>query len=404
MLSATTHATAAVRLSPAGTASRKILKAAAVFWFAVTFLGQLLFATAIAITYGAPALRGDLSRWNKGTPHGYVQGEPFANTVVAIHILSAFFIILCGSLQLIPVIQRRAPRFHRWNGRMYMVFAFGVSLAGVYMILGRGTVGTPVQHIGQLLNAILIMAFAVMAWRTAMTRNFGAHRRWALRLYLMVSASLFIRAANFLNFALPGGPFGFDPATFSGTWLTFLSYGQYLVPLALLELYLRAQTRSSSVLRVFTSSVLFAFTVGLGLGVAATVAGAWTPKVRAALDTRTSIADTLSSTIDTQGADAALRQYMELKATSAHTYNFDEPELNSLGYQLLRKHRFAEAIRIFQLNIEAYPQSANVYDSLGEAYADAGDKPDAIVFYRKSLAINPKNTGAARMLQTLSRR
>ena len=55
-----------------------------------------------------------------------------------------------------------------------------------------------------------------------------------------------------------------------------------------------------------------------------------------------------------------------------------------------------------ELNIEAYPQSGNVYDSLGEAYMDDGNKPQAIANYQKSLQLNPKNGGAVKMLQKLN--
>jgi tetratricopeptide (TPR) repeat protein len=128
----------------------------------------------------------------------------------------------------------------------------------------------------------------------------------------------------------------------------------------------------------------------------------WVPKVRAAVDPRTSIADTLATTLATQNADAAVQHYRDLKtSTSAPAYNFDEKELNTLGYQLLAKHRYTDAIRILQLNVENFPQSSNVYDSLGEAYADAGDKPHAIQLYRHSLQLNPKNTGAVLMLKKL---
>ena len=84
------------------------------------------------------------------------------------------------------------------------------------------------------------------------------------------------------------------------------------------------------------------------------------------------------------------------------TYKFDEDELNSLGYQLMQTKRFKEAIRIFQLNVEAYPRSSNVYDSLGEAYMDDGNKPQAIANYQKSLQLNPKNRNALVMLQKLN--
>ena len=64
--------------------------------------------------------------------------------------------------------------------------------------------------------------------------------------------------------------------------------------------------------------------------------------------------------------------------------------------------KYKKAIRVFQLNVEAYPQSSNTYDSLGEAYMDDGDKLQAIANYQKSLQLNPKNHNAVRMLQKLN--
>lgn len=73
-----------------------------------------------------------------------------------------------------------------------------------------------------------------------------------------------------------------------------------------------------------------------------------------------------------------------------------------MGYDLIRAKKFDAAIRIFQLNVEAYPQSGNVYDSLGEAYMDGGNKPLAIANYKRSLELNPKNGGAVVMLRKLN--
>jgi tetratricopeptide (TPR) repeat protein len=245
------------------------------------------------------------------------------------------------------------------------------------------------------------MFCAVMALRYAMARDFKTHRRWALRLYIVVSASLFIRAGLFLSLALNHGPFGFDPDTVTGPFLTFIVFAQYLVPLAVLELYFRAKERAGSPGRFAMAAGLVVLTVALGVGIFVVTMAAWMPQIKRAYDSRKSIAATLSATIASRGMDRAFAQYHELKATAPTTYNFDEHELDSLGYQFIHANKFKEAIRIFRLNVEAYPHSSNTYDSLGEAYMDNGDKALAIANYQKSLELNAKNGNAVKMLQKL---
>jgi Amidohydrolase family/Tetratricopeptide repeat len=121
-----------------------------------------------------------------------------------------------------------------------------------------------------------------------------------------------------------------------------------------------------------------------------------------ALASSKSIAEALLKTIQQQNVDTAIKQYRELKSTQAAAYDFGEGELNGVGYQLLQMKRFKDAIRVLELNVEAYPLSANVYDSLGEAYMDDGDKELAIKNYKKSLELNPDNTNAAENLKKLS--
>jgi CubicO group peptidase (beta-lactamase class C family) len=78
-----------------------------------------------------------------------------------------------------------------------------------------------------------------------------------------------------------------------------------------------------------------------------------------------------------------------------------EDVLNKLGYRLLAVGQVPAAVAIFRKNVEAYPSSANVYDSLGEAYAVAGDTSSAIANYRRSLALDHRNANAVRMLARL---
>jgi uncharacterized membrane protein len=379
----------------------RALKAAVRFWFAVTFIGQLIFAFEVASFYGMTALRGNLLAWRKSITHGLIPGDTMGNLAIVIHLASAVIIILAGTLQLIPQVRNRAPSFHRWNGRLYIVTAFTVSLAGLYMMWIRGSVGDLAQHLGASLMAVLIMFCAVMALRYALARNFRTHRRWALRLYLVVSASLFIRAALFLSFFLNHGAFGFDTATFTGPFLTFITFAQYLVPLGVLELYFWTQDRGGAPARLAMATGLVALTLGLAAGIFAVSMASWLPSLKRAYDPRKSIGETLSTTIASSGVDEATRKYHEFKTTNPSVYNFDESELNTLGYQLLQTKHFKDAIRVFQLNVEAYPQSSNAYDSLGEAYMDDGNKALAIANYKKSLDLNPKNRNGAEILRKL---
>ena len=376
------------------------LNAAARFWFGVTVLGQLVFAFTVAWFYALTALRGDYHKWN--FTNGYVPGFSMGNTAVVMHVASAAFIMLAGAVQLVPQIRNRFPVFHRWNGRIYMLTAVTLSVAGLYMTWIRGSVGDLSVHLGSTLNAVLIWLCGGMALRYALARDFRTHRRWALRFFLVVSASWFFRIGFFLSFLVNKGPFGFDPSTFRGPFLTFMSFAQFLIPLAVLEIYLRTQDRPGALRRMATAGMLFVLTLVMGAGLFAVAMAQWVPQVKAAYDPRTSIAETLSATIASSGMDAAARQYHDLKDAGSPAYNFDESELNNLGYEFIRAKKFKEAIRILQLNVEAYPQSSNVYDSLGEAYLDDGNKPLAISNYKRSLELNPKNRAAVEVLRRLN--
>jgi tetratricopeptide (TPR) repeat protein len=116
-----------------------------------------------------------------------------------------------------------------------------------------------------------------------------------------------------------------------------------------------------------------------------------------------SIASSLHHTIKTVGINAAIRQYYDLKEkkSNRNRYNFNEFELNILGYHLLEKNKFKEALEIFKLNVKEYPNSWNVYDSLGEAYMKSGNTKRAIKNYKRSVQINPKSRSGIEALKKL---
>ena len=119
-----------------------------------------------------------------------------------------------------------------------------------------------------------------------------------------------------------------------------------------------------------------------------------------ALASRPSIADVLLKTIQEQGADAAIKQYHDLKAAQPTKYDFGESALDNLAERLGEMKKFKEALRIFELNAQENP-SSYTYDSLGEACSEAGDKECAIKSFTKALEISPNDTNAIERLNKL---
>ena len=254
------------------------LRAAAAFWLGIAIAGQLLFAIYVLGFYGRAAAQGRPELWNKVLSPGYVAGDTAGNLALAAHLLCAMVVTLGGSLQLLPAIRRRWPRFHRWNGRMFLLCAFVASAAGLLMVWTRPSAGGDLsQNIGISLSAVLIFAFAGLALRYALARQFDIHRRWAMRLFLVVNAGWFFRIGLMLWIIANRGPAGFDPQTFTGPFLSFLSFADYLLPLAVLELYLRAQQGRAPALQLAMASALASLTLAMTGGIAAAAAILWLP-------------------------------------------------------------------------------------------------------------------------------
>src|SRR3954469_22300552 len=111
-----------------------------------------------------------------------------------------------------------------------------------------------------------------------------------------------------------------------------------------------------------------ALMVGLGIFVATRSAS------RPSTDQRSvRLADVISQTINSQGIDAGVAQYRSLRERGFPGLSENFSDTNKLGYRFLGKGENQAAIQIFQLNVETHPKSSHAYDSLGEAYAAAGN-------------------------------
>lgn len=113
-----------------------------------------------------------------------------------------------------------------------------------------------------------------------------------------------------------------------------------------------------------------------------------------------SLATAMGREYNRHGLEAMLKVFNQLKGDAQ--YNLDEDEINELGLRLLYdKKDVKAAVEVLKLNTEQFPKSFNVWDSLAEAYYQAGNREEAIRNYEKSLQINPNNVGGKRMLDKI---
>jgi CubicO group peptidase (beta-lactamase class C family) len=112
-----------------------------------------------------------------------------------------------------------------------------------------------------------------------------------------------------------------------------------------------------------------------------------------------SVADAFRQTVASSSLEKAIQQFNILKTDKA--YSLNEEEMNSLGYEFMAEEKMKEALAVFNLNVETYPNSFNVYDSRGEAYMKMGDKTASIKDYKKSIELNPRNMGGIEKLKEL---
>jgi CubicO group peptidase (beta-lactamase class C family) len=105
--------------------------------------------------------------------------------------------------------------------------------------------------------------------------------------------------------------------------------------------------------------------------------------------------------INHKGLVHAIEQYKLLKKDNYNQYDFSQWQLNDLGYHLMRKNKFQEAIEVLKLNVEAFPDEFDTYDSLAEAYMKNSEFDLSIKNYKKSLELNPENKNAVEMLKEI---
>jgi CubicO group peptidase (beta-lactamase class C family) len=117
-----------------------------------------------------------------------------------------------------------------------------------------------------------------------------------------------------------------------------------------------------------------------------------------------SFLDEFNTKLDSMNGEQIISFYNDLKNKRGNEYSFDdENTLNETGYYLMSKKRLIDAVAIFEYNTKLFPKSGNVFDSLGEAYYNQGNKPLALLNYKKSLQLDPANDNAKKIITELDK-
>jgi hypothetical protein len=237
-------------------------------WFLTAVAGQWVLLYYIVSFYGAPTLEGRFQAWSRNPLllKGYVPGDTAGNLAFAAHVMFAAIVAFGGAVQLVPWIRRRAPVFHRWNGRLFMITVLGAAISGLSMVWIRGASANLIASLAVSLNAALDIAFVALAWRAARERHLADHGRWAMRAYIVANGQFFVRVGIFGWLLAFRGPFGMTDRM-DGPADIFFAFGCYLLPLAVLELYRRTRNSAGPRIRYAMAGALFGLTAFMGAGI-----------------------------------------------------------------------------------------------------------------------------------------
>lgn len=256
----------------------RALSLAATTWFVAATLGQWAFISFILAFHLPPTLRGDFLALN-AKPHitGWVPGDSMGNLQLLAHVFTAAIVTFAGILQLSPALRRRWPVLHRWNGRLFMATALIATLSGFYLTWIRGSQLGAGSTLSISLNGALILIFVTLAWRSALLRDFSSHRRHALRAWLMVNGVWFLRIGIVLT-GLALAPFGYE-MRYDGAAFIAVSFLSWLLPLAVVELYLRAERSDRPAAQYAVAALLLVLALATLAGSAAAAAFMWWPRL-----------------------------------------------------------------------------------------------------------------------------
>jgi len=252
------------------------------FWVGIALLGQWFFAAYILSIYAAPTLFGVTELTYSLSPGQAAKAE--SNTAVFIffaHVLPAALMAMSGLFQLFPIIRKKYPKFHRYNGRLFMVLGLSGALTGLYLTWGAGFRFSDLGSLGVTFNGILIPIAIYFAWKAAIEKQFSIHQRFAIHSFILINGVWSFRLYLMGWFVINQGANG-NTRSIDGPADIALSFACYLLPMAIAEIIFWAQRNKNNNIKWFAAVFAAMGAIITTIGVFAAGTMMWLPRIKQA--------------------------------------------------------------------------------------------------------------------------
>lgn len=267
------------KIGVAAISAEKSLDNLVKIWVSIALIGQWFFAAYIISVYALPAILGNPELTFQVSPtQGLKSENGFDTFMLFSHVLPAALLALSGLFQLFPIIRRKYPKFHRYNGRLFLSLGLAGALTGLYLSWGAGFRLSNIGAIGVTLNGILIPIAIFFAWKTAIKKDFVAHQRFAIHSFLLINGVWSFRLYLMAWYIINQGSFG-NTRTIDGPADIALSIACYLLPMAIAEFIFWAKRKSSQKIKWAAVGLTFVGMAITLIGVGAASMMMWTPRI-----------------------------------------------------------------------------------------------------------------------------
>lgn len=220
------------------------LRFASIALVAAVWISSTIFGVYIVVHYGGAVAAHTLEDWNVTLPRLYEAETPGASSGIGLHFMAGALLLVLGPIQLIQPLRSKAPKLHRWIGRLYALGALLAGVGGLTFMALKGTVGGLPMTVGFTAYGALMVLAALQTVRHAMARRLDVHRAWAIRLFALTIGSWLYRMGYGFWFLCAGDAGHTDE--FSGWFDGVMDFAFFVLPMIVAEMFLRGRRGEAS--------------------------------------------------------------------------------------------------------------------------------------------------------------